>query len=68
MAYPFDTDIYSLAHVVLRRHRDQACPEALQQAEARLRQDDLPGYLVWRRIAKTIEHIRSMERKTDMAA
>lgn len=63
-----DTDIFDLAHVVLRKHREKACPEALRQADRRLRQDDLPGYLVWRRIAKAIEHIRRMERKTDMAA
>jgi hypothetical protein len=63
-----DTDIYSLAHDFLRAHRDMACPEALRQADRRLRQDDLPGYLVWRRLAKAIEHIRRMERKTDMAA
>jgi hypothetical protein len=29
---------------------------------------DLGGYMVWRRIARTIEHIQRMERKSDMAA
>jgi hypothetical protein len=68
MAHPPDTDIYSIAHGLLRRHRAKACPEALHHADDMLRHGDLIGCMVWRRIARAVEHIRRMERKTDMAA
>lgn len=68
MTVPPDSDIYRFAHVLLRKHRDAACLEALRHADTRLRHGDLNGYMVWRRISKTTEHIQRMERKTDMAA
>jgi len=68
MADPFDTDIYSLAHDLLRTHRDKAASAAHRHADRSLGQGDLAACLVWRRIAKAVEHIRGMERKTDMAA
>lgn len=68
MAGPFDTDIYSLAHDLLRTHRDKAALAAHRHADRSLRQGDLAVGVVWRRIARAVEHIRGMERKTDMAA
>jgi hypothetical protein len=68
MADPFDTDIYNLAHDLLRTKRDKAASTAHLRADRSLGRGDLAGCLVWRRIAKAVEHIRSMERKTDMAA
>ena len=68
MTYSPSTDIYHFAHNLLREHRASACPEAWQEAETMLRQGDLAGCLIWRRIAQTVEHIQRMEQKTDMAA
>ncbi len=68
MTVPPGTDLYSFAHKLLRKHRDAACLEALRQADGLIARGDLGGYMVWRRIARTIEHIQRMERKSDMAA
>ncbi len=68
MTLPLNTDIYHFAHILLREHRATACLEALRQAETMLRQGDMAGCLVWRRIAQMAEHIHRMEQKTDMAA
>jgi len=68
MTFSPTTDIYHFAHNLLREHRDAACLEALRQAEAMLRQGDMAGCLVWRRIAQTAERIQRMEQKTDMTA
>ena len=68
MTVPPGTDLYSLAHKLLRKHRDAACLEALRQADDLIARGDLGGYMVWRRIARAIEHIQRMERKSDMAA
>jgi len=68
MTVPPGTDLYSFAHKLLRKHRDAACLEALRQADDMIARGDLGGYMVWRRIARTIEHIQRMERKSDMAA
>ena len=68
MADPFDTDIYSLAHDLLRTHRDTAASAAHRHADRALGRGDLAACLVWRRIATAVEHMRSMEQKTDMAA
>jgi hypothetical protein len=68
MTVPPGTDLYSFAHKLLRKHRDAACLEALRQADDLIARGDLGGYMVWRRIARTIEHIQRMEQKSDMAA
>lgn len=68
MTVPPGTDLYSFAHKLLRKHRDAASLQALRQADTLIHQGDLSGYLLWRRIAKTIERIQRMERKSDMAA
>ena len=68
MTVPPGTDLYSFAHKLLRKHRAAACLEALRQADDLIARGDLGGYMVWRRIARTIEHIQRMERKSDMAA
>ena len=61
-----DSDIYRLAHDFLREHQDAAGPKALREAEMKLGQGDMDGYTRWWRIAKAVEHIQRMERKTDM--
>jgi hypothetical protein len=68
MTVPPGADFYSFAHKLLRERRDAACPEAVRRAEDLIGQGDLSGYLLWRRIARTIEHIQRIERKSDMAA
>ncbi len=68
MTVPPGTDLYSFAHKLLRKHRDAASQEALRQADTLILEGDIGGYMVWRRIARTIEHIQRMERKSDMAA
>jgi hypothetical protein len=68
MTVPPNADLYSFAHKLLRERRDAACPDAIRRAEALLGQGDLSGYMLWRRIARTIEHIQRIERKSDTAA
>jgi hypothetical protein len=68
MTVPPGTDLHSFAHKLLRKHRDAASLEALRQADTLILEGDIGGYMVWRRIARTIEHIQRMERKSDMAA
>lgn len=68
MALPSDTDIYQLAHVFLREHRETAGDEAVRQADSLLRQGDLDGFTDWWRIAIAVEHIRRMERKAEKSA
>lgn len=68
MTVPPGTDLHSFAHKLLRKHRDAAGLEALRHADTLIRQGDLSGYMVWRRIARTIEHIQRMARKSGMAA
>ena len=68
MTVPPSADLYGFAHELLRERRDAACRDALRRADALIGQGDLSGYLLWRRIARTIEHIQRIERKSDMAA
>ena len=68
MTVPPGTDLFTIAHKLLRRHRDAASLEAIEHADLLLRDGDISGYLLWRRIARTIEHIQRTESKADMAA
>ena len=68
MTVPLNADLYSFAHKLLRERRDAACRDASGRAEALLGQGDLSGYMLWRRIARTNEHIQRIERKSDTAA
>ena len=68
MAVPPDSDVYSVAHRLLRKYKSAARLEALRRADERLRHGDLDGYMLWRRISRATERIQRMERKTDMEA
>ena len=68
MTVPPGTDLFTVAHKLLRTHRDAASLQAREHSDLLLREDDISGYLLWRRIARTIEHIQRTESKADMAA
>ncbi len=56
-----DLDIYRSAHVVVRRHGEDAAIEAAMRADAMLERGDLGGYAVWRGILKAVEELQRME-------
>ncbi len=57
----FDLDIYRSAHVVVRRHGEDAPIEAATRADAMLEKGDLRGYAVWSGILKAVEELQRIE-------
>ena len=57
-----DLDIYRSAHLLIKRHGDDAAIEAAMRADERLAAGDMEGEAVWLRIGKAIEELLSEER------
>ncbi len=57
-----DLDIYRSAHIIVKRHGQDAPIHAAMRADAMLEKDDLDGYAVWKRIVRAVEELLSKER------
>ncbi len=60
-----DLDTYRCAHLLIKRHGDDAPIEAAMRADERLAAGDIDGKAVWLRIVKAIEELQSEERPGD---
>ncbi len=60
-----DLDIYRSAHLLIKRHGDDAPIEAAMRADELVEAGDMEGVAVWRRIVKAIEELLSEERPDD---
>ncbi len=59
-------DIYRSAHIIVKRHGQDAPIHAAMRADAMLEKDDLDGYAVWKRIVRAVEELLSKERPAGM--
>ncbi len=57
-----DIDIFRVAHLLVKRHGQDAPIEAATRADAMLEAGDLDGYAAWKRIVKAVEELLSKER------
>ncbi len=57
-----DIDIFRIAHLLVKRHGQDAPVEAAIRADAMLDKGDLDGYAAWKRIVKAGEELLSKER------
>jgi hypothetical protein len=60
-----DLEIYSVAHLLIKRHGDEAPVEAAMHADELMEAGDMEGEAVWLRIIKAIEELLSEERPDD---
>ncbi len=57
-----DIDAYRCAHLLIKRHGDDAPIEAAMRADECLAAGDMEGEAVWLRIVKAIEELLAKER------
>ena len=57
-----EIDIFRVAHLLVKRHGEDAPIEAAMRADAMLDRGDLGGYAAWKRIVKAAEELLSKER------
>ena len=57
-----DIDTYRCAHLLIKRHGDDAPIEAAVRADELIAAGDMEGQAVWLRIVKAIEELQSKER------
>ncbi len=57
-----DLDIYRVAHLLVKRHGEDAPIKAAMRADAMLDKGDLDGYAVWKRILQAVGELLSKER------
>ncbi len=57
-----DLDVYRAAHLLIKRHGDDAPIEAAMRADELAADGDMEGRAVWLRIVKAIEELQSQER------
>ena len=57
-----DLDIYRAAHLLIKRHGDDAPIEAAMRADELAADGDMEGRAVWLRIVKAIEDLLSGDR------
>ena len=57
-----EIDIFRVAHLLVKRHGEDAPIEAAMRADAMLDRGDLGGYAAWKRIVKAVEELLSKER------
>ncbi len=60
-----DLDTYRCAHLLIKRHGDDAPIEAAMRADELAEDGDLEGRAVWLRVVKAIEELLSEERPGD---
>ncbi len=60
-----DLDVYRSAHLLIKRHGDDAPIEAAMRADKLAEDGDMEGRAVWLRIVKAIEELLSEERPGD---
>ena len=60
-----DIDTYRAAHLLIKRHGDDAAIEAAMRADELMETGDMEGEAVWLRIVKAIEELLSEERPED---
>ncbi len=60
-----DIDTYRCAHLLIKRHGDDAPIEAAMRADELMEAGDMEGEAVWLRIGKAIEELLSEERPGD---
>ncbi len=51
-------DIFRVAHLLVKRHGEDAPIEAAMRADAMLDKGDLDGYAAWKRILRAVEELR----------
>ena len=56
-----DIDIFRVAHLLVKRHGQDAPIYATMRADAMLDKGDLDGYVVWRRILRAAEKLQRVE-------
>ncbi len=57
-----DLDTYRCAHLLIKRHGDDAPIEAAMRADKLMEAGDMDGRTVWLRIVKAIEELLAKER------
>ncbi len=57
-------DIFRVAHLLVKRHGEDASIEAALRADAMLDKGDLDGYAAWKRILRAIEELQGTEPKS----
>ncbi len=57
-----DIDIFRVAHLLVKRHGQDAPIEAAMHADAMLDKGDLDGYAVWKRILRAVGELLSKDR------
>ncbi len=55
-----DIDIFRVAHLLVKRHGQDAPIEAAMRADAMLEKGDLDGFAVWKRILRAVGELRRM--------
>ena len=64
---PTDLDIYRSANILIKRYLEEAAFKAAMRADAMLKNGEIGGYLVWKRIVKAINEIQRDEPRDDEA-
>ncbi len=54
-------DIFRVAHLLVKRHGQDAPIEAAMRADAMLDKGDLDGYAAWKRILRAVEELQRVE-------
>ncbi len=57
-----DLDIYRAAHLLIKRHGDDAPIEATMRADELMEAGNMEGVAVWKQIVKAVEELLSEER------
>ena len=60
-----DLDVYRAAHLLIKRHGDDAPIEAAMRADELAEDGDMEGRAVWLRILKAVDELISKERPED---
>jgi len=58
MAFPPNTDIYHLAHILLREHGNEADLVAAELADSFLEAGEVDGSAVWKRVLEAVKDIQ----------
>ncbi len=53
-----EIDIFRVAHLLVKRHGQDAPIEAAMRADAMLDKGDLDGYAAWKRILRAVEELQ----------
>ncbi len=62
-----DIDIFRIAHLLVKRHGQDAPVEAAIRADAMLDKGDLDGYAAWKRILRAVEELQGTAPKSSEA-